>query len=351
MKWSLIFLIFLIFLSFKAFSQKIIELKTEKMNGHLSFHIASIKDKRLEKNILGSVFFEASNKENMLIKGGLETALKQMFEPLKNNSLPIAYHILDFTIKEQKLSNNTIKGDIFLKVGFERIGVKDTVFLMESSINTTYTRSEPNLNSSKYETLIAPLFTKTLDAFDKWLITNQDKHEAFVKGLKITFLPEPIINDEDTVYYNSRKISWQDFKGKKQASSSFGAAIFTNFAYSTNFKIVNKIIEADVQTKTYMVKGMSWVSPNSYTNYALAHEQLHFDITKLVVARFKEKISKLQADNIADLSSILQYEYLESYREMNKLQKEYDEETTHSQNQVKQIAWQNKVNTWLEAYK
>ena len=69
-----------------------------------------------------------------------------------------------------------------------------------------------------------------------------------------------------------------------------------------------------------MVRGMSWVIPPAQDAYGLSHEQLHFDITKLVVERFKKKIAAMKADLVIDLNSMIQYEYLESYREMNQLQ-------------------------------
>jgi len=80
----------------------------------------------------------------------------------------------------------------------------------------------------------------------------------------------------------------------------------------------------------------------------ISHEQLHFDITKLVVERFKKKVSLLDADLIIDLNSMIQYEYLESYREMNQLQRQYDDETNHSVNRPMQAEWESKVKKWLK---
>ena len=96
-----------------------------------------------------------------------------------------------------------------------------------------------------------------------------------------------------------------------------------------------------------MVRGMSWVLPNSLNDYSLAHEQLHFDIAKLITERFKKKIATMQADLIIDLNSMIQYEYLESYREMNQLQKQYDSESNHSLYRQSQADWELKVKKWL----
>jgi hypothetical protein len=154
------------------------------------------------------------------------------------------------------------------------------------------------------------------------------------------------LNDNDTIYYQTRKINWNDFKGKP-VNTRYGAAIFANFAYKASFQVIDGYILAKVSTKTYMVCGMSWALPNSVNDYALAHEQLHFDIAKFVAERFKKKIATMQADYIIDLNSMIQYGYLESYREMNQLQKQYDNESNHSLNLQSQANWELKVKKWL----
>jgi hypothetical protein len=44
---------------------------------------------------------------------------------------------------------------------------------------------------------------------------------------------------------------------------------------------------------------------------------------------------------------MIQYEYLESYREMNQLQKQYDSESNHSLYRQSQADWELKVKKWL----
>jgi hypothetical protein len=190
------------------------------------------------------------------------------------------------------------------------------------------------------------LFSKSLEYFDKWLTLNGSKHEALIKGVKIVFLPETDVNDNDTIYHHTRKVTWDDFRGKP-TNTRYGAAIFANFAYGASFQVIDGYIVAKISTKTYMVRGMSWVLPTSLNDYALAHEQLHFDIARVVTERFKKKIAAMKADLIIDLNSMIQYEYLESYREMNLLQKQYDAETNHSLYRQGQAEWESKVKKWL----
>jgi hypothetical protein len=345
-----LFLIFVLTISFVSKAQKLISLNPIKVKLNSTFDIKNVKDSRYEKENIGRIIVSSTEKETLVLKGGVESAVKKILLqaiPLSNSLIAISYNILDFKITENRLANGSISGQISLKVGFERLGKRDTVSLVETAISTTYLRSDDKMEMSKYESLVTPLFIKSIDFFDKWLILNGGKHEALIHGVKIVFLPETDVIDEDTVCYDTKKLTWDDFKGKP-TNSHYGAAIFSNFAYGANFRVVDGYIEAKIQTKTYMIRGMSWVTSAAHDTYSLAHEQLHFDITKLVVERFKKKVSLLDADLIIDLNSMIQYEYLESYREMNQLQRQFDDETNHSVNRPMQAEWESKVKKWLK---
>ena len=340
---------------FDSYSQKTITLNGEKLSFSSVFRIDNVSDKRSNKdNIgtpsIGSVFVSPTEKETISLKGGVVAAVKKLLSqsiPLNNSSISISYNILELKISESKLPNGNISGQMFLRVAFERLGKKDTVLLTETITSTSFLRSDAQMPAGRYEIILTSLFSKSLEYIDKWLVLNGGKSEAFVKGVKMIFIPEPNDNVGDTVYYNSGKITWNDFKGKP-TNSRYGAAIFSNFAYDAIFQIKDGYIVATIQTKTYMVRGMSWVMPAAQEAYGLAHEQLHFDITRLVVERFKKKIATMKADLVIDLNSMIQYEYLESYREMNKLQNDYDGESNHSLNRQKQAEWADKVKKWLE---
>jgi hypothetical protein len=346
------FLLFLLCFTnyFNLFSQKLINLNVEKMRFSTDFSIENVRDLRPNKENFGSIFVASNEKQMISLKGGIENATRKTLSqiiPNHKSQILLSYNILDFKISETRQSNGTISGQLSLKIAFERIGKRDTVRLTETTTSTTFIRSDNQMPAGKYESIVTSLFTKSLEYIDKWLFVNGGKSEALVKGVKIVFLPETTENTGDTICYHSRKVTWEDFKGKP-TNSHYGAAIFTNFAYDASFRIIDGYIVATVQTKTYMVRGMSWVTPAAHDAYSLSHEQLHFDITKLVVERFKKKIAAMQADLVIDLNSMIQFEYLESYREMNKLQNQYDYETQHSINRRIQAEWEEKVAKWLK---
>lgn len=339
----------ILLLFFESYGQRLISLSSEKVGFSPSFVINSVVDARPQRENIGSIFMSAIQKESINFKGGIEPAIKKFLAqslPNKESQLLLRYKILDLKITETRLPNGNFSGQVQLKVAFDRIGKKDTVSLTESTTSTSFLRSDSQMPNAKYESILASLFIKSLEYFDKWLTLNGSKHEALIKGVKIVFLPETEVNDNDTIYYHTRKINWDDFRGKP-TNTRYGAAIFANFAYTASFQVIDGYIVAKISAKTYMVRGMSWALPTSLNDYALAHEQLHFDIAKLVTERFKKKIAAMQADLIIDLNSMIQYEYLESYREMNLLQKQYDAETNHSLFRQGQADWEAKVKKWL----
>ncbi len=351
MKISVFFSFLLIFSAFfDVFSQKTLSLNSQKVDFVPSFSIENVVDATPRTGNIGRVFVSATQTESISLKGGNAVAIKKLLSqamPInQTNKVSVSYKILSLKVSEQRLPNGNFSGEMSLRVSFERLGKKDTVSLTETTSATTYLRSDAQMGVEKYQTILIPLFIKSLEYFDKWLTLNGSRHEALVKGIKIILLPETDKNDEDTIYYHTRKITWDDFRGKP-TNSRYGAAIFANFAYGATFRVIDGYIVATVQTKTYMVRGMSWVTSGAYSDYALAHEQLHFDIAKLVTERFKKKIVGMKADLVIDLNSMIQYEYLESYREMNRLQNQYDDETNHSLNQPLQGIWERKVKQWL----
>ena len=81
---------------------------------------------------------------------------------------------------------------------------------------------------------------------------------------------------------------------------------------------------------------------------ALPTNNCIFNIAKLIVERFKQKAKQiLTVDNY---DSELQLLFIEMYREMNRLQREYDDESNHSINVGGQLKWQTQISEELRNY-
>ncbi len=336
----------------ESFCQISLGIYLEKFSNQSSFGIEKVmmNPKLLEG--LGKISINGQN--NLVkIKGNPIHTFAEGFQRIiatNDTNIPIIYDIRVLELKENTLENRRYSGTLRLKVAFRKKNDLSDTLLCETSTSIAYIRSESTNPSHYFEQILAKAVLKTLEYFDTWMQKNASKHESFLKETRLVFLEDVSTDKEDTLSYESRKIQWDDFKGVPN-NQQYGAAIFSNFAYTSKFYIENSVLFAQIQMHTYMVRGMSWVKAEAKDDYGLAHEQLHFDITKWVVERFKKKIQLLakQIQSMDDLNSRIQYEYLESYREMNALQKQYDSETLHSINRQEQMFWNEKVRKELKS--
>ena len=163
--------------------------------------------------------------------------------------------------------------------------------------------------------------------------------------IKVVFLPDLRPEDpaSDSIFYQpGRKLEWNDFQGHVPAHPISGAVGYSSFAYEGGSLRKKDTLFINLTLQVFFIKRASWVTAPVRNEYGLAHEQLHFDITWLVARRFQQKISTmdLSAD---DYDSMIQYEYIESFREMNRLQEDYDKGTSHGINVTAQYQWQRAI--------
>src|SRR5690606_5909181 len=159
------------------------------------------------------------------------------------------------------------------------------------------------------------------------------------RGIKVKFTDYKAPSDQDTVFYDpARPLNWKDFQANINRSSRFAATVFPSFGYEERSQVIDGIIHLNLTMKVYVIKSSSWVKENAQNTYTLNHEQRHFDIVKLVAERFKQKIKPGEL-SLADYNSNVQYHFIESFREMNKLQEQYDGETNHGLDKVAQERW------------
>ncbi len=75
----------------------------------------------------------------------------------------------------------------------------------------------------------------------------------------------------------------------------------------------------------------------------LDHEKLHFDIAEYSKRLFFQKISSIKGKNVNDIIKKIEKEFQLSTKLVVSLQKKYDKETNHSQNNIKQKMWEEDI--------
>ncbi|RAJ85509.1 hypothetical protein CLV59_102213 [Chitinophaga dinghuensis] len=178
--------------------------------------------------------------------------------------------------------------------------------------------------------------------------STANRNSRTVVQLDFHFQEQPYSENSDTLYYTPyRHLKWDDFQGTPSVNGPSAAVSYTSFAYEGSSRLYKDTLHITLQLQVFFIKSASWVRPDSKTAYGLAHEQLHFDITRLVVERFKQRL-KQTALNRDDYDSVIQYQYLEAFKEMNRFQYAFDRETHSGMNAAAQEKWREKVTMGLK---
>lgn len=334
-----------------VFSQSFISFKDVRPNPVPNAYQIQVKDLRVnQQEALGELFVANGSKQKAFFKNGLSNTFNQFFQnTLKQDSSKplVVLAIKNVKINEVK-SQNLINGTCEMMLEFLIVKGTETQKIGEIKNESSFQRSVNIQTDEKLEEIFRKFINQDINYLNQWFDKNKTKHEGLAKGSKVIILPAYTKNEADTVYYGTREINWDDFRGSPKSNSPYGAMIFTSIGYNSEFGVQDGKIIAKITPKTFMIKGMSWTLPETKNSYALSHERLHFDIANLATKRFLKKISTINADTMDDLNSRIQYEYLEAFKEMTRMQEQYDGESNHSLIAAKQSEWAAKVAVWLK---
>ena len=331
-----------------------IVLKPERLSVRPNgYYIAEGVDERAVTANVGKIW-SRPQPITAVLQGGtakaLEVFLNRAFNPTKTDTLvPIIVVIKELRISETLTPANRVNGEIKLGLNFETYREGKRTALTGANAVSTYTRSGVT-PEDVIESMLRKLIENQLKGFNSWFSKGIKTSDVFVREVKLIFEDDLPISDGDTLYYHSeRPLVWKDFLGAPSVLSRWAAQIFTSFGFEARSSVSNRVLELRVKTKVWMDKTISWVRQDSKNDYVLDHEQLHFDITRLVSERFRRHL-KTMAISSEDFSSEIQYQYIEYYRKHTELQQRYDEETAHGINKPQQAEWAKKVRDELRSY-
>jgi hypothetical protein len=140
---------------------------------------------------------------------------------------------------------------------------------------------------------------------------------------------------------SSRKLTWEDFKGKPDPGSTNAA--LTNSSINIEFGYNGKVLTHSVKCR--FNKLLSWGRIKN--DYVLNHEQKHFDIAELH-ARLLHKALQEYDVNPKKVNDDITRIYNNVMQEHVKFQKAYDFETNHSLDTAKQVLWDEKISSLLK---
>ncbi len=152
----------------------------------------------------------------------------------------------------------------------------------------------------------------------------------------------------DTIYYNpSQKLVWKDFKGSPNPASDALAITSSGFGYTSGASYRDGVVHVSVNVYCYFAKQKSWVIKGRESDYALTHEQHHFDVTWIVTNSFMQKLktAKFTWENYHQLLDAL---YQQTLQDLEKMQNAYDGETRNGRLEDVQRRWNKKISEQLK---
>lgn len=137
----------------------------------------------------------------------------------------------------------------------------------------------------------------------------------------------------------ARKLNWQDFQGKVPAIAREAALSQCGFGYATNSVTKRETLEVKVSARFY--RNESWSRADKQSIRLLQHEQRHFDLCELYARKLRQNTASNHYTG-ADMKKVDKL-YDALMAELNKMQQQYDDETTHGLNTDKQNEWNDKI--------
>ena len=142
----------------------------------------------------------------------------------------------------------------------------------------------------------------------------------------------------------SRKLTWSDYKASPNPKSD--AAATTSTSLSIDYHISGSQFSYTI--KSWFSRSRSWV--RNQTDHILSHEQGHFDIAEAYARKLHQRMSAYRF-NKNNYQKELNRIYNEVADEKAAVQKQYDRETRHSIDEVKQAEWLKKISRLLDELK
>ena len=177
--------------------------------------------------------------------------------------------------------------------------------------------------------------------------------QSFSQKVNVTVVMDDKLSDpkSDMIYYDfNSPLTWADFQGKPDPNHFGGAVTASGFSFNSQINYNDNKGELVIHVYTFFSKERSWEKPHVSSDYHLAHEQHHFDITRLGAEKFVSELKKAHftVDNYKTLINSI---FNKVYKENNELQVQYDAETKNSIDTAKQLEWNRKITEEIKEIK
>ena len=322
-----------------------------------AFYVARVLDARADRTAVAALLLPpAGGKPGPLVKqavdfqDGVVPAFRDFVRhcvPHDVTLRPVTVELTECRVTETPAPNGAVEGRVAVAMRFSWTREGQLLHLTDYHGAARYGR--PAARPDAVAPVLQQALTEALLYFNTWINRQVTTNEQLATGLAVSFTDYNGPAEADTVFYSpTHPLTWADFTAAPR-TGGYAAAVFPSFSYAGRPEIVAGQLRLHLTCKVFVVRSSSWVGPGQRTAYNLNHEQRHFDLVQLVAERYKRRVP---ADSLtlADYNSQLQYQYIESYREMNRVQEQYDAETLHGRDATAQERWNQRIDADLRRY-
>ena len=202
------------------------------------FYIAAVTDQRPDRGPIARLALVLNQPPQPVdLEKGVAASFQQFIDQgLKQNKTlrPIAMRIRQCQISETA-KGNRVSGQFMFAVTFELLGKTMPVPTTSTRLtdyqgSATYTR--PLGHPDVVEPTIRQALVASIRSLNEYMKRESGRNEKLARSLKINFIDDTRITDDDTVHYNpARKLTWADFQAEPRKGSHYAAEVFTSFAY------------------------------------------------------------------------------------------------------------------------
>jgi hypothetical protein len=158
----------------------------------------------------------------------------------------------------------------------------------------------------------------------------------------VTPTAAPVNETEEFITWtNDRLLTWEDFKCEPRTGTDAVASTSTSLGIA--YQLIDGELNYDITCNFSKVKSWGLMK----TDYILAHEQGHFDITEIFARKLYEALQNYDFNKKTfkrDISEI----YQSIVKQKEEFQKMYDGETDHSRNRKVQYEWLEKIQKMID---
>lgn len=317
------------------------------------FSVGAVRDERAGRPAVAWLLTPTSaTAQPVELQGGTEAALRQFAAgslPAQVARYRVTVRVLECRVQEVPVPNRQAAGQLTVRLAFDWKNPEGRVHtLTEYRSGARYQR--PLADRTAVEAALRQNLLGAFGYLQQWLTRAVQQDARLATAVRPTFSYDTHQTEQDTVFYDpNRPLTWEDFTGPPRPKGKYAAAVYASFAYQGWPRLNNGVIDLNVRLKVFMVRSSSWVSPDQRTAYNLNHEQRHFDLVRLVVERYRRKATP-DSLTVDDFNSILGWQYLQSFTEMNHLQDQYDQETHGGTDAAAQQRWNQRIDAELRGY-